>query len=383
LRHIGRRFFARGPPNCRARALGRRTGGPDAIGRARRLAFGLARRQVARDLFLGAAGEHAVGERLHVPAGGGKLVALLDEQPLVAFFRALHPNDGEIAVQLFAVQAELQIATRQLGIGGDVAQQVERAPVPQHHAAPAVIAGRNIAFEIAVLQGVVFHVRREHLHRGVKRRPLGYGPGFQDAIDLQTKIVVQARGIVPLHTKIRFGPRRALAGGGRRFGRFLEAAFRGVLVERHNPLASFHLHLIRLCSILKTITPPEGSGTTGATHMAASVWKGHLIFGMVSFPIRLFSAARSETISFNMLHKDDHSRIRQVTYCQLEDKPISRAETVKGYEYEKDHYVVIDDEDIKKVAPRTARVMEILEFVKADQVDPIYLESSYYVAPDE
>ena len=117
--------------------------------------------------------------------------------------------------------------------------------------------------------------------------------------------------------------------------------------------------------------------------MAASVWKGHLIFGMVSFPIRLFSAARSETISFNMLHKDDHSRIRQVTYCQLEDKPISRAATVKGYEYEKDHYVVIDDEDIRKAAPKTAKVMEILEFVKADQVDPIYLESSYYVAPDE
>ena len=117
--------------------------------------------------------------------------------------------------------------------------------------------------------------------------------------------------------------------------------------------------------------------------MAASVWKGHLIFGMVSFPIRLFSAARSETISFNMLHKDDHSRIKQMTYCQLEDKPIPRSETVKGYEYEKDHYVVIDDEDIRKVAPRTAKVMEILEFVKADQVDPIYLESSYYVAPDE
>ncbi len=117
--------------------------------------------------------------------------------------------------------------------------------------------------------------------------------------------------------------------------------------------------------------------------MAASVWKGHLIFGMVSFPIRLFSAARSETISFNLLHKDDHSRIRQVTYCALEDKPIPRTETVKGYEYEKDHYVVIDDEDIKKVAPRTAKVMEILEFVKADQVDPIYLESSYYIAPDE
>jgi DNA end-binding protein Ku len=117
--------------------------------------------------------------------------------------------------------------------------------------------------------------------------------------------------------------------------------------------------------------------------MAASVWKGHLTFGLVTIPVRLFSAARSETISFNMLHKDDHSRIRQVTYCQKEDKPISRSETVKGYEYEKDHYVVIEDEEIKKVAPKTARVMEILEFVKADQVDPVYLESSYYVAPDE
>ena len=83
------------------------------------------------------------------------------------------------------------------------------------------------------------------------------------------------------------------------------------------------------------------------------------------------------------LHKEDHSRIRQVTYCQAEDKPVPRSELVKGYEYEKDHYVEIDDEDIKKVAPKTAKVMEILEFVKAEQVDPIYLESSYYVAPDE
>lgn len=117
--------------------------------------------------------------------------------------------------------------------------------------------------------------------------------------------------------------------------------------------------------------------------MASSVWKGHLTFGLVSFPIRLFSAARSETISFNLLHKEDHSRIKQVTYCQAEDKPVPRSDLVKGYEYEKDHYVVIEDEDIKKVAPQTAKVMEILEFVKADQVDPIYLESSYYMAPDE
>ena len=117
--------------------------------------------------------------------------------------------------------------------------------------------------------------------------------------------------------------------------------------------------------------------------MASTVWKGHVTFGLVSFPVRLYSAARSESISFNQLHKADGSRIKQVIYCQAEDKPIPRSEIVKGYEYEKDRYVVIDDEEVKKVAPATAKVMEILEFVKADQVDPIYLETSYYLAPDE
>ena len=117
--------------------------------------------------------------------------------------------------------------------------------------------------------------------------------------------------------------------------------------------------------------------------MASSVWKGHLTFGLVSFPVRLFSAARGETVSFNMLHKADHSRIKQVIYCQAEDKPVPRSELVKGYEYEKDRYVEVDDEEIKKVAPKTAKVMEILEFVKAEEVDPIYLESSYYMGPDE
>jgi len=117
--------------------------------------------------------------------------------------------------------------------------------------------------------------------------------------------------------------------------------------------------------------------------MASSVWKGHLTFGLVSFPVRLFSAARGETISFNLLHKADHSRIKQVIFCQAEDKAVPRSELVKGYEYEKDQYVEVDDEEIKKVAPKTAKVMELLEFVKADQVDPIFLESSYYMAPDE
>src|SRR5580700_6218088 len=116
--------------------------------------------------------------------------------------------------------------------------------------------------------------------------------------------------------------------------------------------------------------------------MASTVWKGHLTFGLVSLPVRLYSAARGETVSFNQLHAKDNSRIKQKTFCAAEDKEVPRSELVKGYEYEKDHYVVIEEDDIKKVAPKTAKVMEILEFVKGDTVDPIYLESSYYMAPD-
>src|SRR5438105_6105940 len=117
--------------------------------------------------------------------------------------------------------------------------------------------------------------------------------------------------------------------------------------------------------------------------MASTVWKCHLTFGLFSLPVKLYSAARSETVSFNQLHKDDHSRVKQVLYCQLEDKPVPRSELVKGYEYEKDKYVVIDDEDIKRVAPKTAKTMEIMEFVKSGEVDPIFFESSYYLAPDD
>lgn len=116
--------------------------------------------------------------------------------------------------------------------------------------------------------------------------------------------------------------------------------------------------------------------------MATSVWKGHLTFGLVSLPIKLFSAARSETISFNQLHKTDHSRVKQVLYCQAEDKPVAREDLVKGYEYEKGRYVIVASEEIEKVAPKTAQTMEILEFVKSSEIDPLYFESSYYMAPD-
>jgi DNA end-binding protein Ku len=117
--------------------------------------------------------------------------------------------------------------------------------------------------------------------------------------------------------------------------------------------------------------------------MATSVWKGHITFGLVSIPIKLVVAARGETISFNQLHKKDHSRVKQVLFCAAEDKPVDRSELTKGFEYEKGKYVEIDEEDLKNIQPKTAKVMDIQAFVRMQEVDGVYLESSYYVEPDE
>ena len=117
--------------------------------------------------------------------------------------------------------------------------------------------------------------------------------------------------------------------------------------------------------------------------MASSVWSGYLTFGLISMPVRLFSGARSSGISFNMLHRPDHQRVKQQLYCPLDNQVVERADTVKGYEYRKDEYVIIEPEEIKKIEPKTAKTMEILEFVKSSEVDPVYFESSYYMVPDE
>jgi DNA end-binding protein Ku len=117
--------------------------------------------------------------------------------------------------------------------------------------------------------------------------------------------------------------------------------------------------------------------------MASSVWSGYLTFGLISMPVRLYSGARGERVSFHMLHRDDLTRIKQQLYCPHDDRVVERDEIVKGYEYRKGEYVVIEPEEIKKVEPKTAKSMEILEFVKADEVDPIYFESSYYLTAEE
>jgi DNA end-binding protein Ku len=117
--------------------------------------------------------------------------------------------------------------------------------------------------------------------------------------------------------------------------------------------------------------------------MAASVWTGYLTFGLISMPVRLFSGARGTRVSFHLLHRDDNTRVKQQMYCPTDERVVERSELVKGYEFRKGEYVVIEPEEIKKIEPKTARTMEILEFVKQEEIDPVYFESSYYLAPEE
>ena len=117
--------------------------------------------------------------------------------------------------------------------------------------------------------------------------------------------------------------------------------------------------------------------------MPAAVWKGYISFGLVTFPVRLFPAARGESVRLHMLHSKDLSRVREVWYCAEENKPIERSEIVKGYQSEEGRYVVVTDEELKKIAPPSASVMEILQFVGSGDVDPLFFESSYYLAPEE
>jgi DNA end-binding protein Ku len=117
--------------------------------------------------------------------------------------------------------------------------------------------------------------------------------------------------------------------------------------------------------------------------MATSVWKGFLTFGLLSIPIRLFSAARSERISLNQLHSVCNSRIKMPLFCPTCDRKVERSEIVKGYEYEDDQYLLFTEAELDSIEPDSGRTMEIQEFVKLEEVDPLYFESSYYVTPEE
>ena len=107
-------------------------------------------------------------------------------------------------------------------------------------------------------------------------------------------------------------------------------------------------------------------------------------FGMVSIPVKLFSATEaSRAISFNLLHKGCGSRLRQQYFCIKEDVPVSRDEMVKGYEFSKDQYVIFEPQELKAMEEAGTHTADITEFVPISAVDPVYFDKAYYLAPDK
>jgi DNA end-binding protein Ku len=117
--------------------------------------------------------------------------------------------------------------------------------------------------------------------------------------------------------------------------------------------------------------------------MPRPLWKGAISFGMVTIPIKLYTATEEKDVHFNMLHAEDMSRIKQKRFCAEEDVEVSNDEIVKGYEITPGHYVALDDEDFAKVPVITTRTIDIQEFVSLDQIDPIYYQKTYFLEPEE
>jgi DNA end-binding protein Ku len=113
------------------------------------------------------------------------------------------------------------------------------------------------------------------------------------------------------------------------------------------------------------------------------IWSGSVTFGLVSVPVQLHSALHYNDVSFNQLHKDCKSRIKQQTFCPTCNRVVDRSELVKGYEYARDQYVVMEEGDFEKLEVAASRNIEVMAFVNLDKVDPIYFSRPYFLAPEE
>src|SRR5205807_2133708 len=133
--------------------------------------------------------------------------------------------------------------------------------------------------------------------------------------------------------------------------------------------------------------PPAGreyavhQTTQRETAMARAIWKGAISFGLVTIPIRVHTAVEEKSFKFNQLHEKDQGRIKYKRTCAVDGEEVPFDEIVKGYEYEKDHYVVLTDDDIDR-GLSNVRTIDILKFVDSSEIDPIYWQRSYYLAPD-
>ena len=117
--------------------------------------------------------------------------------------------------------------------------------------------------------------------------------------------------------------------------------------------------------------------------MARAIWSGSIAFGMVSIPVKLYGATESKDISFHLLHATDATRLKQLRWCPTDEREVPWSEIVRGYEYAKDQYVTLTEEDFENLPLPSKHTIELNAFVKADEIDPVYYERSYHLAPDE
>ena len=116
---------------------------------------------------------------------------------------------------------------------------------------------------------------------------------------------------------------------------------------------------------------------------AHAIWSGAINFGLVTIPVKLFTAVRTNDLRFNFLHKKDQGRIFNERHCSVCDEKVEYADLVRGYEYEKGHYVTVTDEDLKAVRPEATQSVQIVEFVELDQINPMYFDTPYYLEPEK
>jgi DNA end-binding protein Ku len=114
-----------------------------------------------------------------------------------------------------------------------------------------------------------------------------------------------------------------------------------------------------------------------------TMWKGAISFGLVSIPVRVFPATEEKSVRFNQLHSKDHGRIKYQRVCSKDGEEVPYQEIVRGYEYEKDRYVVLEEEELDSIPVESSRTIDIDQFVDITEIDPIYFQKTYYLIPEE
>jgi DNA end-binding protein Ku len=117
--------------------------------------------------------------------------------------------------------------------------------------------------------------------------------------------------------------------------------------------------------------------------MPRAMWKGAISFGLVTIPVSVYPATEEKSVKFNQLHEKDQGRIRYKRVCSVDGEEVPYDEIVKGYEYEKDHYVTMSDEDFDAVPVESSRAIDIHQFVELSEIDPMLYKKSYYLVPEE